>query len=64
MRARKVVKFAGIHHVGKKFSLSFFEGLVNEPNGFEIRDVNVGSPVKYEQRTFQAINVGIGEALA
>src|SRR2546430_1775101 len=54
----KIVKFAGIHHVGKQFAFALLEGFVNEPYGLEIRHVYVGRTVKHEQRAFEAIDVG------
>ena len=41
MRTGKIVKFTGIHHVGKQFAFAVLEGFVNEPYGLEIRHVYV-----------------------
>src|SRR5205807_5428261 len=41
MRTGKIVKFTGIHHVGKQFAFALLEGFVNEPYGLEIRHVYV-----------------------
>jgi hypothetical protein len=49
MCSGEIVEFARIHHVGKEITFTLFEGFIDEPNGLEIRDVDVGRTVKHEQ---------------
>jgi len=55
--AAEVVEFAGIHHEGEKVAFLFFESFVDEPDGFDERDVDVGGAVENEERASEAVNV-------
>ncbi len=45
VRACEVMKFAGIHHVRKQSPFVLLERFVNEPDGFEIGNVDVSRAV-------------------
>lgn len=55
--AAEIVELARVHHEGDKIAFVFFQSFVNEPDGFEVRDIDVGGAVKDEERMFEAVNV-------
>ena len=48
MCAREVMKFAGIHHERKQSPFVLLERFVNEPDGFEIGNVDVSRAVQHK----------------
>src|SRR5262245_60243769 len=57
MRACEVMEFAGIHHERKQRASPLLKPFVDEPDGFEIRNIDVGGTVQNEQRTSEAIDM-------
>ena len=57
MRSCEVMKLAGIHHERKQIAFALLERFVNEPDGFEIGNVDVGRAVQNKQRARQSIDV-------
>src|SRR2546425_2963912 len=61
--AAKVMKLARVHHESNEVALALLQGLVNQPNRFEVRDVYVGRAVQDEQRALQAMDGENGRSL-
>ena len=57
MRSGEIVEFAWIHHVRKEITFALFECFVDEPNGLEVRNIDVGRAVKHEQGALQPIDM-------
>ena len=57
---RKVVELAGIGHERDEIALSFLQQLINQPDGMEIRHIDVRRAVQDEQRAREPIDVRQG----
>lgn len=56
----EVVELAGVDHEVNERAFVFLQGFVDEPDGFEERDVDVGSAMQDEEGALKAVNVRNG----